>query len=93
MQVEEDSNSSRDSSVVESPFRILAESSKLIKKYNTTGRKIVIIFSEPGEEVEPMSHLIECITALTEYLVDKVPASDFVGLTIRNTENAVDKAV
>jgi hypothetical protein len=70
----------------------LAENSKLIKKY-TMGRTMFKKFSEPSEEAEPMSHLTECITALTEHLVDKVPDSDFVGLTIRNTENAVDKAV
>jgi hypothetical protein len=47
---------------------------------------MIIKFSEPGKEAEPIIHLTECITALTEYLVDKVSDSDFVGLTIRNRE-------
>jgi hypothetical protein len=88
-----ESSPSRGSVVAPPPFRILAENSKLIKKYNTMGRTMVIRFLEPSEEAEPMSYLPECITALTEHLVDKVPDGDFVGLTIRNTENAVDKAV
>jgi len=37
--------------------------------------------------------LKECITAVTSYLVDKVPGRDLVGLRIRNTLNVQDKVV
>jgi len=46
-----------------------------------------------GEEQDPTTYLKECITALTNYLVDKVPYRDLVGLRIRNTENVQDKLV
>jgi len=50
-------------------------------------------FKSPGEEQEPTAYLKECITALTNYLVDKVLGRDLVGLRIRNTDNVQDKVV
>jgi len=41
----------------------------------------------------PGTYLKECITALTNYLVDDIPGRDLVGLRIRNTENIKDKVV
>ena len=38
-----------------------------------------------------MTYLKECITELTNYLVDDVPDRDLVGVRIRNTENLQDK--
>jgi hypothetical protein len=49
-------------------------------------------FSEPGD-VEPMSHLSECVTALTEHLARDVDAAAMVGLSITNVENVLDKVV
>jgi hypothetical protein len=46
-----------------------------------------------GEEQEPAAYLKECITALTNYLVDEVADRDLVGLRIRNTENIQAKVV
>jgi hypothetical protein len=46
MKVEEESSPSRDSVVVDPPFQILAENSKLIKNYTTMGRTMVIKVSE-----------------------------------------------
>jgi hypothetical protein len=46
-----------------------------------------------GEEQDPTTYLKECITALTNYLVDKVPDRDLVGLSICNTGNMQDKVV
>ena len=46
-----------------------------------------------SEEQDPTIYLKECITALTNYLADKVPDRDLVGLRIRNTENVQDKVV
>jgi hypothetical protein len=46
-----------------------------------------------GEERDPTIYLFKCITAITNYVVDKVPARDLVGLKIRNTENVQDKVV
>ena len=54
---------------------------------------MLIKFNSPGEEQEPTAYLKECITAITDYLVDKVPDRDLVGLRIRNTENVQDKVV
>jgi hypothetical protein len=53
----------------------------------------LIKFNSPGEEQKPTSYLWECITGLNNYLVDYVPDTDVVGLTIRNTENVKDKVV
>ena len=75
------------------PFRILDETFKSFPKFNTTGRSLLIKFNLPGEEQDPTTYLKECITALTNYLVDKVPDRDLVGLRIRNTENVQDKVV
>jgi len=75
------------------PFRILDETFKSFPKFNTTGSSLLIKFNSLGEEQDPTTYLKECITALTNYLVDKVPDRDLVGLTIRNTENVHDKVV
>ena len=75
------------------PFRILDETFKSFPKFNTTGRSLLIKFNLPGEEQDPTTYLKECITALTNYLVDKVPDRDLVVLRIRNTENVQDKVV
>ena len=69
------------------PFRILDETFKSFPKFQTTGRRLLIKFNSPGEEQDPTTYLKECITALTNYLVDKVPGRDLVGLRIRNTGN------
>ena len=62
-------------------------------KFNATGRSLLIKYNSPGEEQEPTVYLKECITALTNYLVDKVPGRDLVSLRIHNTENVQDKVV
>jgi len=81
--------SSRSSLVSETtdqlPFMFLNETSKSSTKFNATGRSLQVKFNSPGEEQEPTSYLEECITAMTNYLVDKVPGRDLVGLRIRNT--------
>jgi hypothetical protein len=77
----------------ELPFMILDETTKSFPKFNATGRSLLIKFNSPGEKQEPTSCLRECITGLTNYLVDQVPDRDMVGLTIRNTENVKDKVV
>jgi hypothetical protein len=66
---------------------------KSFPKFNTTGRCLLIKFNSQGEEQDTTTYLKECITALTKYLVDKVPDSDLVGFRIRNTENVQDKLV
>jgi hypothetical protein len=65
----------------------------LFPKYNKTGRSLLIKFNCMGEEQDPATYLKECITALTNYLVDKVLDTDLVGFRIRNTENVQDKVV
>ena len=40
-----------------------------------------------------MTYLKECITELTNYLVDDVPDRDLVGVKIRNMENFEDKVL
>jgi hypothetical protein len=47
---------------------------------------MLIKFRAPSEEQESLSYLKECITALCNYLVDKVPDRDLVGLRIRNSD-------
>ena len=54
---------------------------------------MLIKFNFAGEEQEPTAYLKECITAITDYLVDEVPDRDLVGLRNRNTENVQDKVV
>jgi hypothetical protein len=54
---------------------------------------MLIKFRAPCEEQEPLSYLKECIAALSNYLEDKVPGRDLVGLRIRNSENVQDKVV
>jgi hypothetical protein len=75
------------------PFRSLDETSKSFTKFNATGRSLLIKFNSLGEEQDPTTYLKDCITAFTNYLVDKVPDRDLVGLRIRNTENVQDKVV
>src|SRR5215469_18125335 len=74
-------------------FSILDETSKSFPKFNASGRSMLITFASPGEEQEPVTYLKGCITALSNYLVDKVPDRDLAGLRIRNTENVEDKVV
>jgi hypothetical protein len=85
------SSYSRNSPVAETavqlPFITLDETSKSFPKFNATGRSMIIKFNSPGEEHEPTAYLKECITALTNYLVDEVADRDLVELKIRNTEN------
>jgi len=65
-------SSSRNSPVSEIseqlPFLILDEASKSFRKFNATGRSLLITFRPPTEDVEPTLCLKECITALTIYL-------------------------
>jgi hypothetical protein len=75
------------------PFRILDETFKTFPKFNTAERSLLIKFNSTGEEQDPATYLKECITTLTNYLVDKVPDRDLVGLRIRNTENLQNKVV
>ena len=72
-------NNSEKDTTKELPFLILAETSKSFPKFNTTRRSLIIKFILPGQEREPMTYLKECITELTNYLVDDVPDRDLVG--------------
>jgi hypothetical protein len=54
---------------------------------------LLIKFRAQGEEENPTTYLRECITALTNYLVDDVHDRDLVGLRFRDTENVQDKVV
>jgi hypothetical protein len=78
---------------VQLPFIILDKPSKSFPKYNATGRSMIINLNSPGEEHEPTTYLKECITALTNYLVNEVADRDLVGQRIRNTGNVLDKVV
>ena len=69
------------------------DETKSFPKFNTTGRSLLIKFNSLGGEQDPTTYLKECITALANYLTDKVPDRDLVGLRIRNTENVQDKVV
>jgi hypothetical protein len=64
------------------PFMILDETSKSFPKCNATGRIMLIMFRALGEEQEPLCYLKECFTALSNYLVDKVPERDLLGLRV-----------
>ena len=75
------------------PFNILDETSKYFLKFNATGHSLFTEFNSLGEEQEPTTYLKECITPLTNYLMDKVPCRDLVALRIRNTQNVQDKMV
>ena len=72
------------------PFMILDETSKSFPKFNATWRSLLIKFNSPVEKQNHGTYLKECITALTDYLMDNVPGRDLVGLRIRNTENVVE---
>ena len=80
-------NNSGSETTKELPFLILDETSKSFPKFNTTGRSLIILFKLPGQEREPATYLKECITALTNYLLDAVADRYLVGVRIRNTEN------
>jgi len=86
-------NNSESETTKELLFLILDETSKSFPKFNTTGRSLVIKFKLPGQEREPMTYLNDCITELTNYLVDDVPDRYLVGVRIRNTENLQDKVL
>ena len=60
------------------PFMILDETSKSFPKFNVSGRSLLIKFRAPGEEQNPTTYLKECITALTNYLVNDVDDRDLV---------------
>ena len=68
------------------PFMILDETSNPFPKFNASGRSLPLKIRTPGEEQNPTAYLKECITALTNYLVNDVDDRDLVGLRIRNTE-------
>jgi len=72
---------------------MLDETSTSFRKFKANGRSLLIKFNTPGEEQDPTLYLKECITALKNYLVYKVPDRDLVGLRIRNTENVQDNVV
>jgi len=87
-------SSSRNTSASEKlRFKILDETCKYFPKFNATGRSLLIKFNSLGEEQDPATYLKECVTAPTNYLVDKVPDRDLVGLRICNIENVQDKVV
>jgi hypothetical protein len=65
---------------------ILDETLKSLPKFNTTGRSLLKL-NVPREDSDPAVYLRECISALTNYLVDEVADKELVGLKIRNTEN------
>jgi len=94
---EEIASSSRGSLVSEKteqlPFKILDETSKSSSNFNATGRSLLIKFKTLGEEQDPTIYLKECITAFTNYLVDKGPDRYLVGLRIHNTANLQHKVV
>jgi DNA-binding transcriptional regulator YdaS (Cro superfamily) len=94
---EEPDSSSRNSLVSvttgQLPFSILDETSKSFPKFNATGCSILINFNSTGEGDELTKYLKECITVLTDYIVDQMPDRDLVGLRIRNTKNVQDKVV
>jgi hypothetical protein len=71
----------------------LDQASKSFPEFNVTGRSLLIKFNALGEEQDPITNLKECITVLTNYLVDKVPGRDLVGLRIRNTDKVQDKVM
>jgi hypothetical protein len=75
------------------PFRILDENTKKFPKFNATGRRLFIKFNCPGEEREPIAHLQESITSITDYLVCEVPGVDLVGHKIRKSDNVQDKVI
>jgi len=50
-------------------------------------------FRPSVEHVEPNFYLKECITALTNYLVNDVRDRDLMGLRIHNTKNVQDNVV
>jgi hypothetical protein len=77
----------------ELPIQILDEVSKSFTKFNATGWSLLIRFNSPTEQQDPTVYLRECITGLTNYLVDEVPNRDLVGLTIPNTDNFEDKMI
>ena len=57
------------------PFLLLDQTSISFLKLKAPGRSGLIKFNSLGEEQNPATYLRECITALTNYLVDGVPGS------------------
>ena len=88
-----DRSSTEVETVDELPFTVLDETVKSLEKFNATGRSLLIKFNSPGEHQNPNEYLKECITKLTNYLVEEIPGRDFVGLKICNTENLSHKVV
>jgi len=65
----------------------------LFPKCNGTGRSLLIMFRPRTVQHDPTVYLNECITALTNYLVDDRSDRDFVRLRIRNTVNVQNNVV
>lgn len=65
----------------------------LFSKFKANRRSLLIKFNSPGEQQGSANYLKECITALTNYLVDDMSGRDLVGMRIRNTDNVEDKVV
>jgi hypothetical protein len=86
-------NSIRTRTTAQLPFMILNETFKAFPNFKASGRTLLMKFKPPGEAEEPTKYLEECITSLTNYLVNEVPSRDLVGLRVRNTENLEDKTV
>ena len=86
-------NSSVAETAVQLPFQFLDEASKFFPKFNMTSGSMLIKFKTPGQEQVPTAYLKECITVLTNYLMNEVPDRDLMGLRIRNTENVLHKVV
>ena len=71
----------------------MGETSINFPKFNATGRSVLIKFNSPGEEQEPTTYIKECITSLTNYLVEEMPGTDLWVLRKRNTEKVKHKVV
>lgn len=64
------------------------ETSKFFQKFNATALALLIKFRPLGEEEEPTVYLLECITALTNYLIGDESGRDLLGLNVQ--EKMVD---
>jgi len=75
---EEIASTSRNNPLSEQlPFMILDETSKSFPKFNAIGRRLLIKFNSPVEEQNIGTYLKECITALSDYLVNDVPGREW----------------
>jgi hypothetical protein len=62
-------------------FRNLDECSKTFRKFNTTGRSLLVKFEAVPENTKTVKHLEQCVTSLTEYLIKHIPDRDLIGNT------------